>query len=119
MKGLTSGSLIGAPRRILLRHTDDKRHDLRLRARATDAPLRRPVVLVRDEPPVPAQDRVGCHDAGHGGESSSAEEVAFYGETAALVVVESNRTRVVHGAEHAVLLPQVVNDVLLLAIDPA
>ena len=46
---------------------------------------------------------------------SSTEGFAFHCETAALVVAETNPVRAVRSTEHAVLLQQVVNDVLLLA----
>ena len=57
------------------------------------------------------------HDAGQ--TLGSAEGFAFHRETAALVVAETNPVRAVRSTEHAVLLQQVVNDVLLLAVDPA
>ena len=94
-------------------------HDVRLRARATDASLRRAVVLLGDERAVPAQDRIGRHDAGNLGEAPSAEGVAFHGQAASLVDGEANPLATVRRAEHAVLLEQIVNDVLLLSIGPA
>jgi len=47
------------------------------------------------------------------------EDVAFHRETASLVVGEAQSPGTVHGAEDAILLDQVVNDRLLVSIDPA
>ena len=82
-------------------------------------PRFRTVVLLGDELPVPPQDRVGCHDAGDGREVTTAEDVTFHGETASLVVGQAQSSGTVHCAEDSVLLEQVVNDRLLVSIDPA
>ena len=87
--------------------------------RATGAPRLRTVVFLGDESPVPTQDGVGCHDAGDGREAATAEDLAFHGETASLVVGEAQSSGTVHRAEDTVLLEQVVNDRLLVSIDPA
>ena len=108
-----------APGRILVRHADDERGDVRLGRRTTGPSAFLPVVLVGNEPPVPPQDRVGCHDAGDGREVTTAENVTFHGETASLVVGQARPSGTVHGAEDSVLLEQVVNDRLLVSIDPA
>ena len=63
--------------------------------------------------PVPPQDGVGCHDAGDGREVTPAEDVAFHGETASLVVAQAQLSGTVHCAEDPILLEQVVNDRLL------
>jgi hypothetical protein len=49
----------------------------------------------------------------------TAEDVAFHGETASLVVGQTQSSGPVHRAEDAVLLEQVVNDRLLVSIDLA
>jgi hypothetical protein len=49
----------------------------------------------------------------------TAEDVAFHGETASLVVGQAQPPGTVHCAEDAVLLEQVVNDPLLVSINPA
>ena len=79
----------------------------------------RAVVLLGDQPAVPAQDRIGCHDAGDVGEAPSAEGLAFHGQTASLIVGEANPLGTVRRTEDPVLLAQVLNDGLLLSIDPA
>jgi hypothetical protein len=50
---------------------------------------------------------------------TTAEDVAFHGETASLVVGQAQSSGTVHCAENAILLDQVVNDRLLVSIDPA
>ena len=87
--------------------------------RATWPPGLRTVVLLGDESPVPTQDGVGSHDARDSREVTTAEDVALHGETASLVVGQAQSSGTVHRAEDAVLLEQVVNDRLLVSIDPA
>ena len=70
-----------APGKILVRHADDERGDVRLGGRATRPPRLRTVVLLGDESPVPTQDRIRCHDARDSREVTTAEDVAFHGET--------------------------------------
>ena len=108
-----------APGRILVRHADHKRRDVWLGRRATGASRVGTVVFLGDEPPVPAQDRVGCHDTGHVRQAASAENAAFHGQAAALVVGEAQPSGSVRGAEDPVLLEQVVDDRLLLPVNPA
>lgn len=107
------------PSRILVRHARDERRDVRLGGRATRAPRLRTVVFRGDESPVPAQDRVGCHDAGDGCEVTTAEEMTFHGETASLVVGQRQASGTVQRAKDAVFLEQVVDNCLLVSIDPA
>jgi hypothetical protein len=65
------------------------------------------------------EDRVRCDDAGDGREVAATEDLAFHRQTASLVVGETESWRPVHRAGDAVLLEQVVNNRLLLPIDPA
>jgi hypothetical protein len=109
-----------APGRILGRHAHDERGDIRLGGRATGTPRLRTVVLLGDESPVPPLDRVGCHDASDCRELTTAQDLAFHGETASLVVSEAqSSSRAVHRPEDSIFLEQVVNDRLLVSIDPA
>lgn len=105
-----------APGRILVRHAHDQRSDVRLGSRATRAPRLRTVVLRGDESPVPTQDGVRCHDARDSREVPTAEDAAFHGETASLIVGQAQSSGTAHRAEDAVLLEQVVNDRLLVSI---
>ena len=108
-----------APGRILVRHAYHQRRDVWLGRRATGASRVGTVVFLGDEPPVPAQDRVGCHDPGHVRQAASAENDAFHGQAASLVVGEAQPSGSVRGAEDPVLLEQVVDDRLLLPVHPA
>ena len=108
-----------APRRVLVRQACDERREIRRCARATRAAHLRAVVLLGDQQTIPAQDRIGGDDAGDVGEAPSAEDVAFHGQAASLVVGEANPLGTVRRAENPVLLAKVVNDGLLLSIDPA
>jgi hypothetical protein len=82
-------------------------------------PRLRTVVRLGDEFAIPAQDRVGCHDGGDRREVTTAENVTLHGEAASLIVGQAQSPRTVHGAEDTVLLEQVFNDRLLMAVDPA
>ena len=108
-----------APGRVLGRHTDHERGDVRLGARATGASHLRAVVLLGDEPPIPMEDGVGGHDSGDVCEAAPAEDLAFHGQAAPLVIGEAKPSGTVRGAEDTVLLEQVVNDRLLIPVDPA
>jgi hypothetical protein len=68
-----------APGRILGCHAYHKRGDVRLGARATGASRLGSVVLLGDEPPIPTEDRVGCHDSRDVRETAPAEDLAFHG----------------------------------------
>ena len=63
-----------------------------------------PSYLLATRQPVPAQDRIGCHDAGDVGETPPAEGLSFHGESASLVVGEANALGAVCRAEDPVLL---------------
>jgi len=106
------------PGRILGRHAHDERGDVRLRARATGASRLRAVVFRGHEPAIPPQDGVRRDDAGDGRQTAPAEDFAFHGQAAALVVGEAQASGWLRGPEDPVLLEQVVNHRLLLAIDP-
>jgi hypothetical protein len=56
---------------------------------------------------------------GDGREAPTAEDVAFHGQTASVVVGQLQSSTTVYRAEDAVLLEQVVNDGLLVSIEAA
>ena len=78
-----------------------------------------PSYFLRNERPIPPQDRVRCDDAGDACQPTPAEDLAFHGEAAALVVGEGEPSASVRCAQNPVLLEQVVNDRLLPPVDPA
>ena len=77
------------------------------------------IVFLGHQCPIPAQDGVRCDDTRDGRQSASAKNLAFHGQAAALVVGDVGPSRSVRGAEDSVLLEQVVNNCLLLSVDPA
>jgi hypothetical protein len=93
-----------APSRVVGHHAYDKGSDVGRGVRATRTSRLRAVVLLGDERPVPAEDGVGCHDAGNARELTTAEDLAFDCETASLVVREVQSARTVSRAEDSVLL---------------
>jgi hypothetical protein len=50
---------------------------------------------------------------------TTAEDLAFHGEAASLIVSQAQSSGTVHRAEDSVLLEQVVDDRLLVSMDPA
>ena len=68
---------------------------------------------------VPAQDGVGCDDGTDLSEQSSSKDLAFDGQTAPLIVGESDASVAVRFLQNLVLSAQVFDDRLLLAVDPA
>ena len=78
-----------------------------------------PSYEVGDESAVPTQDRVWCHDAGDVRKAPPAKDLPFHGQPASLVIREAQPSGALRRAEDAVLLEQVINDRLLLAVHPA
>ena len=75
--------------------------------------------LPGDELPVPSQDRVGGHDGRDLPQDPSAESATFRREASALVVGEPEAAPLHLLLEDAVFLHQVLDDVLLVAVDPS
>ena len=80
-------------------------------------PLERP--LPGDQPPVPPQDRVGRHDGRHLPQDPATEALALRREPSALVVGQPNAPPRQLLLENAVLLHQILDDLLLVAVDPS
>jgi hypothetical protein len=78
-----------------------------------------PSYFLGNERPIPAQDGVRRDDADDARQPTPAEDLASYGQAPALVVGEAEPSRSVRGAQDPVLLEQIVNDRLLLPVDPA
>ena len=68
---------------------------------------------------MPAQDRVRGKQGGHFCQELAAEDLAFDGESASLVVSEQDAAVAELLFQDLVFGAQVVDDLLLLAIDPA
>jgi hypothetical protein len=108
-----------APLRILARHTHYELSDLSERHRAASPSSRTAVVLLGDQPPVPAEDRVRGDDTGHLHQCAPAKSLAAHCESTALGVSEPKRSRTKLLAEDAILLSEIVDQIVLVAIHPA
>jgi hypothetical protein len=71
------------------------------------------------EPAVPTEDRVRAHDARDVPEATPTERLSLHSQAAPLVVSEPEPAATALRAQDAVLLEQVVDDRLLLAVDRA
>ena len=77
------------------------------------------IVLGCDEVAVPTQQRSGCGNGRNLGQHLAAQSLSLDGEPAPVVVREPETLAPKPGSEHTVLLSQVINHILLLAVDPA
>ena len=77
------------------------------------------VVLLGDQLPIPAQDRVRRDDAGHLGQDPSAEFLAAHGETTPLSVSQAERTTAQLLSEDSILLTEIVDQIFLVTVQPA
>ena len=109
-----------APRRILDRHPHHEFGDLPSCHRPASTPAAGAAVVFHgDQTPVPAQDRIWGDDAGHLTQDPPAEFLAAYGESATLGVGQAQRSRPQVLPEDPILLPEIVDQVFLVAIHPA
>jgi len=107
-----------APGRILVSQADDECGEVRLRGRATRPSGLRAVIFLGNELPIPPQNRVRGDDAGDGHQSAPADELALHREATSLIIGEPKPPWPVLGAKDPILLEQVVNNGLLLSVDP-
>ena len=77
------------------------------------------VVLPGDQPPVPAENRVGCDDAGDLRQNPPAEFLASHRESTALGVGQAKWTWATLLPEDPILLPEIIDHVFLVAVHPA
>ncbi len=68
---------------------------------------------------MPTQDRIGRDNGGQLHQGLSAQEFAFDGEESALVIGQSKALAVELPFEDAVLFDKIVDDVLLVSVEPA
>ena len=81
--------------------------------------LRTAVVLLGDQPPVPAEDRVRSDDTGHLHQCAPAKSLAAHRKSTALGVCEPKRSGTTLLVEDPILLSEIVDQIFLLAIHPA
>jgi hypothetical protein len=106
-----------APCGILAGHPHNQGRDL-LHDPGAAWPRRRERPLPGDQLAVPPQDRVRRHEGGDLPQQPAPESAAFGGEAAALLVGQPEAAPVQLPLEDPVLLHQVFDDVLLVAVDP-
>jgi hypothetical protein len=107
-----------APAWILCRHPHNERRDLLHEPRTPWAPaLECP--LLSDQPPVPSQNRVGRHDRCHLLQHPATESLAPRRQPPALGVSQPNSPASQLLLENAILLHQIVDHLLLAAVDPS
>jgi hypothetical protein len=107
-----------APCRILTRHPDGQLTDLAEYARSSDASVRNGP-CPRDQLLMPSQESVWCDQRCHVTQDLSSEAVAVHSESAALDVGQPQSPAVEVLFEDAVLFPQVLDHLKLVAIHPA
>ena len=108
-----------APSRILDGHPHDQLGN-RLRCqRPTTTTVGAAVVLLGDQLPIPAQDRVRRDDARDLSEDSPAELLPTYGEPTPLCVGQAERTTAQLLPEDAILLTEIFDQIFLVTIQPA
>jgi len=72
-----------------------------------------------DQPPVPSQDRVGCHDRCDLRQYASTERLALRREASAVVVGQPHAPSPQLLSKDTVLFDQVLDDSLLVAVEPS
>ena len=85
----------------------------------SDVLLGTAIVLLGDQPPVPAENRVRRDDACHLTQDPPAEFLTSHRESPALGVGQAKRSRTKMLPEDAILLPEIVDAIFLVASHPA
>ena len=110
---------VSPPLRILGRHPDHERGDFAARHRPASTAAGAAVVFLGDQSPVPAKDRVRGDDARDLPEDSPAEFVAAHSESPTLGVGQAKRPRAQVFPENPILLPEILDQIVLVAVHPA
>ena len=108
-----------APCRILSGHANDEVGGLRFPSRPAGLSPFRVVPLTSNELAVPGENRVGRDDSGDLLEDLSTEGLALYREPTAFIIGQPKSSATKLSLEDSVLLEQIVDDVLLVTVDPA
>ena len=118
--GQRSLDAIVTPGRILACHAEHQLDDFLGHGRTADRlALVAVVPFLSDEHPMPAEDRVRREERADFLQSLASEHFPFDGQSSPLIVVEQDAFRTVQFLEHGVLRTQVIDCLLLLAVDPA
>ena len=108
-----------APSWILNGHPHDQLGQGVRCQRPTAATMCGAVVLLGNQSPIPAEDGVRCGDAGHLHQDPAAEFPPPDGETPPLTVRQAKRTTAQLFAEDSILLTEVVDQIVLVPVQPA
>ena len=117
--GERAADLRVAPRRIFTRHHHDEFGHRPGRHRPSPTSTSTAIVLLGNQTPVPAENRVRRDDACHLTQDPPAEFLASHRESTALGVGQAKRSRTKVLPEDAILLPEIVDAIFLVAIHPA
>ena len=111
------------PLGVLDRHPDHERGHVTARHRPAATAAGAAVVCLRDQSPVPAENRVRRDDAGDLHQDAPSELLAAHGESTALSIGPAKRPRAHRGGvlpEDPMLLPKIRDQiVVLVAVHPA
>jgi hypothetical protein len=107
-----------APAWIVSRELDDQFLNRRRRRRPAGSTFGGAIVFCRDELAIPTQDGIRRHEAAKVAEHLAAERIATQCQAASLVIGEVQAPALELLAQNAVLLPEVIDDRELPAIDP-
>ena len=104
---------------ILDRYPDHERGHVASRHRPASTAAGAAAVCLGNQPPVPAENRVRRDDAGDLHQDSPAEFLASHRESTALGVGQTKRPRTQLLSQDPILLPEILDQILLVAVHPA
>ena len=107
------------PLGILDRHPDHARGHVTSRHRPASTAAGAAVVCLGDQSPVPAENRVRRDDAGDLDPDAPSEFLAAHGESTALGIGPAKRPRAQVLPEDPILLPEIRDQIVLVAGHPA
>ena len=107
------------PLGMLDRHPDHARGHVTSRHRPASTAAGAAVVCLGDQSPVPAENRVRRDDAGDLHHDAPAEFLAAHGESTALGIGQAKRPRAQVLPEDPILLPEIRDQIVLVAVHPA
>ena len=108
-----------APPRIVDRHPDHELGDVLSGHWSTSTSAGAAIVFRGDQSPVPTQDRIRGDDARDLRQDPPAEFVTAHSESTTLGVRQAKRPRAQVFAEDPILLPEIVDQIVLVTVHPA
>ena len=108
-----------APPRIVDRHPDHELGDVLSGHWSTSTSAGAAIVFRGDQSPVPTQDRIRGDDARDLRQDPPAEFVTAHSESTTLGVRQAKRPRAQVFSEDPILLPEIVDQIVLVTVHPA